>query len=62
MEINDTLEQMPVTSHLHAIPKSRANCPLWHPITISLSATLEIAISFSTGLQANEYQTASTLS
>lgn len=62
MEINDTLEQMPVTPHLHAFPQSGANCPLWHPITISLSSTLEIAISFSMGPQVNEHQAASTFS
>ncbi len=63
MEMSDSAaEQLPVTPHLYTVPQSGANCPLWHPITISLSSTLEMAISFSMGLQVNEQQSDSTFS
>lgn len=60
MEMNGTIEVTAVIFHLYALPQSGSTCPLWHPITVSLSSTLEIAISFSMGLQVSEYQSAST--
>lgn len=54
MTMDDGAEQMPVTPRLYTLPPSGANCPLWHPITFSLSSTLEMAISFSMGVRVNE--------
>lgn len=52
-------EQLWVNSHLDHMFRSEANCPFWHPITVSFSSTLEMAISFSMGLQVNKCHSAS---